>query len=429
MRVFTFSKIIVQIAVILFIGSFTILSQHNKLQEDDKNLIWNLIASNDQRFKDFLANPKKFEVQIIYTQINRDEKNFPSFKSFTYNLDAIKYFYPASTVKLPATILSLEKINDLEIDGLNKFTHLRIDSVESWQTEVTADPSSEDGLPSVANYIKKILLVSDNDAYNRLYEFLGQKYLNEKLWQKGLTDCRLVSRLSISLTPEQNACTNPITFFENDKAIYSQPMICNDEHYPNKLETIKKGIGFYRNDSLINEPKDFSNSNYISLQNLHGILERLFFPEVFDKQERFNLTDEDYKFIYKYMSMFPRESKYPKYDPAEYWDSYVKFFMFGDKKDTLTGEIRIFNKVGEAYGYLIDNAYVVDFNNNIEFLLSAVIYVNEDQIFNDDKYEYDQIGFPFLSNLGAVIYNYELKRERKNLPNLSKLRLDYSSED
>jgi hypothetical protein len=127
--------------------------------------------------------------------------------------------------------------------------------------------------------------------------------------------------------------------------------------------------------------------------------------------------------------MFPRESKYPKYDPAEYWDSYVKFFMFGDKKYSLTGEIRIFNKVGEAYGYLIDNAYVVDFNNNIEFLLSANIYVNEDQIFNDDKYEYDQIGFPFLSNLGAVIYNYELKRERKNLPNLSKLRLDYSSED
>ncbi len=429
MAFFNFSGFIARAVSTIIIASFFLLGQQSKSNEPDYNLIWELISSNENCFKDYLANPEKFEVQIIYTQINRDEKNFPSFRTFTYDLDAAKYFYPASTVKLPAAILSLEKINELNLDGLNKFTHLRIDSVHSWQTAATTDPTSENGLPSIAQYIKKIFLVSDNDAYNRLYEFLGQQYLNEKLWHKGLTDCRLVSRLSISLTPEQNACTNPISFYDGEEVIYSQPMVCREEQYPNKLSKIKRGIGFYRNDSLINEPKDFSNSNYISLQNLHGILERLFFPEAFDKQERFNLTDEDYKFIYKYMAMFPRESEYPKYNSSEYWDSYVKFFMFGDKKDSLSGEIRIFNKVGDAYGYLIDNAYVVDFKNNIEFLLSAVIYVNENQIFNDDKYEYDQIGFPFLSNLGRVIYVYELKRERKNIPDLSNSKFDYSSED
>ncbi|MDP3682829.1 MAG: hypothetical protein Q8S01_02755, partial [Ignavibacteria bacterium] len=91
----------------------------------------------------------------------------------------------------------------------------------------------------------------------------------------------------------------------------------------------------------------------------------------------------------------------------------VKFFFCGDTKDTLPDYIKIYNKVGMAYGYLIDNAYIVDSNNKIEFLLSAVIYVNEDEIFNDDKYEYDEIGLPFLANLGRVIYSYEL--ERKNL--------------
>jgi hypothetical protein len=416
------------ISLLLLMISLLIYPQ-NEARKSETDLIGKLISSNEHYFKEYLTNPGKYEVQIIYTQINRDSKNFPQFETFSYNLNPKEYFYPASTVKLPAAILALEKLNELKINGLNKNTSLRIDSTKNWQTSVSIDPTSANGLPSIAHYIKKVFLVSDNDAYNRLYEFLGQKYLNEKLWSKGLNDCRLTSRLSVALTPEQNACTNPITFYNDEEVIYHQEQLCNDIKYPNKLATIKKGIGYYRNDSLINEPKDFSNSNYISLEVLHDILKRLFFPEAFSKKERFNLTAGDYKFIYKYMSMFTRESKFPKYNSPEYWDSYVKFFMFGDTKDSLRGYIRIFNKVGEAYCYLIDNAYVVDFKNNIEFLLSAVIYVNEDQIFNDDKYEYDQIGFPFLSNLGKVIYDYELARKKKFVPDLAKFRFNYTEDE
>lgn len=395
----------------------------------DTSLIWDLISSNEEDFKEFLFSPSKYQVQIIYTQINRDEENFPSFKTFTYNYNPKEYFYPASTVKLPAAVLALEKINELNIAGLTKNTALRIDSTQFWQTPVVNDTTSSNGLASIAHYIKKILLVSDNDAYNRLYEFLGQRYFNEKLRAKGLNDLRLVSRLSISLSPEQNACTNPITFYEGEKTIYSQPQICNEVKYPNQLLNIKQGIGYFRNDSLINEPKDFSNSNYISLGNLHQILKQIFFPETFAESQRFKLTESDYNFFYKYMSMFPRESLFPKYDSIKYNDNYVKFFMPGESESAAYKNIRIFNKVGQAYGYLIDNAYVVDFNQNVEFLLSAVIYVNEDQIFNDDKYEYDTRGFPFLANLGKIIYNFDLSRKREHIPDLSKFKLDYISKD
>jgi len=86
------------------------------------------------------------------------------------------------------------------------------------------------------------------------------------------------------------------------------------------------------------------------------------------------------------MSILPRESEYPKYDQ---WDSYVKFFLFGDKKDTMPDHIRIFNKVGDAYGYLTDCAYVVDYDNRVEFLLTVAVSVNANQIYNDGVYEYD----------------------------------------
>jgi len=122
--------------------------------------------------------------------------------------------------------------------------------------------------------------------------------------------------------------------------------------------------------------------------------------------------------------MFPRESKNPSYD-STYYDSYVKYFLFGDSHEPIKNKIRIFDKVGLAYGYLTDVAYIVDFENNVEFMLSAVILVNKDKIFNDDVYEYDEIGKPFLANLGRAIYNYELKRVKKYLPNLSKFIFDY----
>lgn len=130
------------------------------------------------------------------------------------------------------------------------------------------------------------------------------------------------------------------------------------------------------------------------------------------------------------MSMYPRESKIPRYsDYNKYWDGYVKLFIYGVTKDTIPSNIRIFNKPGEAYGYLIDNAYIVDFKNKVEFLLSAMVYVNNNQIFNDDKYEYDKIGYPFLANLGKVIYKYELQRFRKYKPDLSRFVIDYSAPD
>ena len=87
--------------------------------------------------------------------------------------------------------------------------------------------------------------------------------------------------------------------------------------------------------------------------------------------------------------------------------------------------IRIFNKVGDAYGFLLDNAYIVDFDKGVEFMLSAIIYCNSDGIFNDDKYDYDAVGYPFLGNLGRAIYDYEVKRVKKVKPNLSKFRFEY----
>ncbi|HEX2867065.1 MAG TPA: serine hydrolase [Ignavibacteriales bacterium] len=399
---------------------FIFLFQAAASAQNNPALLDSLLKANSSLFPEVAQNPSKYQVQILYTQVDRNRKNRPHFTTYKYNVNKNNYFYPASSVKIAGAVLSLQKLNELNIKGLDKYTRLRIDSAYSGQTRVLLDLSSKDSLPSIAHYVKKIFLASDNDAFNRTYEFLGQKYLNEELWKRGLKDVKLQHRVSVALSNEENRHTNPFTFYDGDKIFYHQEAQVNPVEYRNDLPTLSRGNGYIDgNGKLVNEPKDFTYNNYISVESLQGILKRIIFPESFPKEERFNLTGDDYKFLYKYMSMLARESDYPKYDPKEYPDANVKFLMYGGIKDTIPSNIRIFNKIGLAYGYLTDNAYIVDFDKKVEFFVTAVIYVNNDEIFNDDKYEYDQTGLPFLKNLGKVIYNYELSRPRKHKPDLS----------
>jgi len=45
-------------------------------------------------------------------------------------------------------------------------------------------------------------------------------------------------------------------------------------------------------------------------------------------------------------------------------------------------------------------------------IINATILVNSNAIFNDDDYDYDTVGIPFLAQLGRELYAYELKRKR-----------------
>jgi hypothetical protein len=273
-------------------------------------------------------------------------------------------------------------------------------------------------------------LVSDNDAFNRLYDFVGPRAFNERMKEKGYKDFNAAHRLSISLPQEIN-CSKPEVSFGPLKLVPTTPAFANTDrmevssamtvyHEPARPNEIPErqnskpvfiGKGYKSNGEVINTPMDFSFKNVFTLTEQHDLLRSLFFSQQEPSFRRFDLSTKQLDFVKKYMSMLPRESDYPKYDEVEYFDSYVKFFMYGDQKSRIPEHINIYNKVGQAYGFLIDNAYIVDSNSGVEFILSAIIYCNKDGILNDDQYEYDEVGIPFLAELGRTIYNYELKKK------------------
>ncbi|WP_299185406.1 serine hydrolase [uncultured Aquimarina sp.] len=342
-------------------------------------------------------NIEKYEVQILYSQINRNKKGQTTFTDYEFNVSDSMYFYPASSVKFPIAVLALEKLNELQKNNIP------ISKETSFITEQDSSYSS------VEKEITKIFSVSDNQAYNRLFEFLGQDYINQKLNSKNINS-RISHRLSTNNA--SNTKSQSLIFknkIQDSIALYEQKGIENSPNLKLALKKVQKGKGYILNDSLIRTPKDFSQKNYLPLRSLHGLMKRIQFPDTFIPKERFNISERDLEFIIKAMKTLPYEAGY---DKKEYYDGYVKFFMFGDTKKDIPKHIEIYNKVGYAYGYLTDCAYIKDTKNNVEFILSATIHVNENEIYNDDNYEYDEIGIPFLAQLGRMIYDLEKQKSK-----------------
>jgi hypothetical protein len=397
----------------------------------DENILESLMKSEPKNFDSVLAHRKDWNVQVIYTQVNRQKNGQVLLKDFYFNVDKDRFFYPASTVKLPIALMALEKLNDLKIEGLNRKSIMITDSAYSKETVVYNDPTAVTGAPAIEHYIKKIFLVSDNDAANRLYEFLGSETINNRLHEMGYTEAQILHRLAIfNLSQDENRHTNPVRFFdEKGNLLYAKPLLFDKQSYETRNDFLGRGYitgGALTGDSLVNRPMNFSLKNRIALSSLHNILKSVYFPEAIPLTQRFRLTADDYRFVKQYMSQFPSETKYPPYDTAEYPDAYCKFLFYGSGKGSLPKNPRLFNKVGDAYGNLLDIAYFVDFEKGVEFMLSAVIYCNADGILNDDQYDYDRIGYPFLENIGRLINNYEsTKRKRRYKPGFADLKFNY----
>ncbi len=337
--------------------------------------------------KKVMENPKGFEVQVIYTQIDKDSKGKTVFTDYSFQLDAENYFYPASSVKLPAAVLALEYMDKTAgVSATNTYT-------------ISRDTLNH----SIANDVQQIFAVSDNEAYNRLYELLGRDAMNKSMRSKGLP-IRMAHRLE---TNNPETAQRDTLFFENGKQIGG-----TEDGSTEKLsvENLSKGKGYIKNDSLISEAMDFSEKNYFPLETQHNTMKRIFFEENFSEAERFQLTNSSKELLKAAMHTVPRKVGY---NELEFYDSYSKFFIYGNSRGRIQDHIKVYNKVGYAYGYMTDTALITDEKKDVSFLLSATMLVNENEIYNDDIYEYVDVGLQFFTELGRGLYHYELNRKKQ----------------
>ena len=361
---------------------FTLIFIENSYAQSIRSILKN---SESELINYVYNKQEKFEVQIILTELKKRKNGFTIHKK-KFNVDKKNYFYPASSIKLPIALLTIEKINENPNLNINSEFSIEGDSI----------------ITTFKKQITDLFIISSNESYNRLFEFLGQDYINKKLKQKGFKDFSIYHRLSTK--ESDNLKTKEINFYRNGEINQIQKSINNKPLTKLNLKNLNKGVGFILDNELQNKSMDFSRKNYFSIEELNNILICLFFPEV-SKNKKFNLSNSQNLLIQKLMSSTPFDMGF---DKNIYPNNYNKFFIYGDKDGMINDNI--YNKVGNAYGYSIDNAYIYNKNSDRHFVLTACIYTNANNILNDNYYEYDEIGIPFLAEIGRFLTNYNIRQ-------------------
>lgn len=364
------------------------------------------ILGSHEGLAEVVDNAEEYRLQVVLGLVEETPDGAPVLRQHEFRAGA-EYFYPASAVKLFAAVAAFQKLAELR-----QTTGLAIDmdtplvyhpQFEDGQMEAEDADNLEGGKITVRQQMRKIFLVSDNQAFNYLYELVGQDGLAASLRRAGLESPRIVHRLEEFRSADENLQSPRIDFVGGDFT-YSLPARTAESLPPAEaVAGLLVGRGYWAGDELIDEAMDFSPKNYFPLVDLQKGLCMLVRPDVDCGVPGFELDKADREVMLEAMSQYPRDSSNPIYDPEEYPDTYVKNLLPGLERVLPRERLRIYNKTGEAYGFSIENAWVVDTETGRSFFLAATLHTNADGILNDDEYEYDEIARPFFADLGEAV--------------------------
>ena len=349
----------------------------------------------DEFVRKIIKYKDNYEIQILYTEVSKNNLGQTEFKDFQFQLNDEQYFYPASTIKLPIAIMTLSKINELRAEGSNISLKSKLKlSLINNKKEIIV----KDSISSFQNLIADVFLVSDNSASNVLIDFIGYNYFNSSMINAGYENTYLNHKFNPDPFVDSSWI---ITTLDND--IISSKENKRTVMAGSNISNLKKGERSLVNGKIINESMDFSLKNRSSLTDMHNIMKNLIYPEI--TLSKFNLNVEDYDFLRYWMSRFTYEDLGNKYiSDDRFFNSYNKFFIHGMDTILKSTDIRVYNKVGQAYGTSTDSAYIKNYKEDVEFFLTATIYTNKNEIINDNIYEYGDTAIPFLSRLSKTLY-------------------------
>jgi hypothetical protein len=366
------------------------------------------LLERSPRLRRMLRGAEEQRIQIVLGLLEPGADGEPILRQSGYRPGA-EYFYPASSIKFFAAIAALEKLAEIRREAgypLTRDTPMALYPLfEGEKLERGDDSHRATGTITVGHEIRKLAVVSDNEAFNRLYEMVGQDGIAASLDRAGIRSARIVHRLDEFRSAEENR-HYPRTDFLGDTFQHTIPERVSPplEPPPRSLPKLLVGNSYYSGDVKVDRPMDFSAKNRIDLVDLQRGLCKLVHPEAdCGGGPAFALDEEDRAFLLEAMTFLPRQCPDPHFDPAEYPDDYVKNLLPGLLEVLPLERWRIVNKTGEAYGFSIENAYVEDRVSGRAVFIAATIYANADGTLNDDQYEYSTVAKPFFAELGRAV--------------------------
>ncbi len=354
----------------------------------------------------FARRAAKLRLQIVVGWLEESPGAPPRLRQATFRAGA-EYFYPASAIKTFAAVAALERLAEIRRETglpIDRGTPLAIHPLFAGETLQDADPTHlANGKITVAQEIRKLAIVSDNEAFNRLYALAGQDGIAASLAHAGLDAPRIVHRLSRPMTPEENRRLPRIDFAADG---FTHTLAARESAPlppPPTIPRLLAGRAYLTGDRRVDRPMDFATKNRFSLIDLQRGLCKLVRPDAAcGGGGPFALADDDRAFLLGAMSEVPRASTDPVFDPVAYPDSWGKFLLPGLLRVLPEERWRIVNKIGRAYGFSTENAWIEERASGRSLFVAATLYTNSDGVLNDDRYDYDTVASPFFAALGEA---------------------------
>jgi Beta-lactamase enzyme family len=357
-----------------------------------------------------LEHPEAFRLQVLISHVETVGGRPSRLVRSAYRLGA-EYFYPGSAIKLAAAVAALQTIAGLgashgPIDLLE--VPLRIAPLFDGDPPQEDDPTNRDHARiTVGHEIRKLSLVSDNQAFNRLYDLVGYDGLNRAMERLGLSSAVITHRLSETRTIPDPSASAAVTFLPPGRASIAVPARASATTRSNRGPGLRVGTAFIRGTEFVAEPMDFTRRNGMSLIDLQNLLVKLVRPDIDVGGPPLVLGEVHRAMLIGALTRYPRESPNPTYSADIFPDDVAKFLLAGVRRvfpSSRPGErIEITGKIGQAFGFTVENSYVHNPANGRAVFVSAVIYTNDDGVLNDDRYEYDTIARPFMADLGELV--------------------------
>ena len=365
----------------------------------DDPLLLDVLSQAGPLVRRVLAARGTYEPQIIWTRLKRlADGSFQKHSEHRLGVQRRRWFTAASFVKLPLAALLMEQLDRRSLSG--DIETLRLAVKDSCAALPVADPRGW----SIASLLRGMLIVSDNRHYNALYELLGSDRIHQRLASLGYTDLRMPVRMGGCGSARKAAA---MLSDARGLAVWNSPARAPEQPQRFAYGRALKGRAWQQGPKQIAGAHDFSASNFIALEDLHQIFLDLTGVVKAAPEKSFSLSENSRATLRTMLSTLPRNCPAPLYPETQYPDNHAKFLGFGGAAQRLPAEILITNKNAESYGYIGDCALIEEPARRIAFAATAVVYVNSDGVLNDGRYEYAQVGLPFLRDLGQALLTYE----------------------
>lgn len=387
------------LACLFCLMSFIIKAQQESFGSD-QNLITLILKGKDSTVDHVINNADKYHFQIILSLVDNNNGK-EEVISFDINKDK-HYFGPASLIKFPVAIVAAEKLSALKNQydvGLDDSI-----SVETCSCDKnTVSYFKKTSPPTFRQLLRETMIMSSNPGYNFFYNFLGREAFNTRISELGYERINLRNRFYLPCPENEQSLFGGIRFYAADgtekyaiNCVASKGNWLNSEEWPHLAGTKHK-----ENGKWVNGPKSYLNGNYVSLGEAHEMMISLMNTD----SDAYTIDAEIRQVLIDALGSFPRELKSTHF-PGPYPDHYYKFFLDPSVMNTSDGELRIYNKVGIASGFISDVSFFHNRSTGLKFYLSAAMMPKKDGIPDNGKYDYYSIGIPVFRKIGAMIYTY-----------------------